>query len=320
MKYLNIILFITVLFLTQSVISKSSFKKKNISRSLLKVTQPKLYPDGWFNIIGKDDFCVSAEVRHGSLVQQKCGAADELSWKAENTPNGLVIQSKNGLAFDNRGYENKNGNPVFGWTRHGGPNQVWFIEPTKNSDLVQIRNPQTNKCFDVPGGVAGVGKTYHIWECVNGHPNQSFRLKPVVRLYPDGWFNIIGKDEFCVSAEVRDGSLVQQKCGAADELSWKAENTPNGLVIQSKNGMVFDNSGYENKNGNAVFGWTRHGGPNQVWFIEPTKNSDLVQIRNPQTNKCFDVPAGLGMVGGSYLIWECVNGHPNQSFRLKPIA
>jgi hypothetical protein len=142
------------------------------------VVQPKPYPDGFFNIIGKTGFCVSANNINGKLTQQNCGSSDHLSWKAENHPNGLVILCKNGMVFDNSGQVNKNGNPTLGFTRHNGPNQLWVIESVQNENHVHFRNPQTNKCFDDTGD-ARVGNSYHIWECSNDNRNQWFRLNPV---------------------------------------------------------------------------------------------------------------------------------------------
>merc|ERR1712032_1370751 len=52
---------------------------------------------------------------------------------------------------------------------------------------------------------------------------QTRRLKAapsVGRVYPAGWWNIIGPTGLCVSARNNNGRLVQQRCGGSADLSW----------------------------------------------------------------------------------------------------
>ena len=169
----KIVLIILLSIICNSLARRSKSKNRLTNRS----TQPKLYPDGFFNIIGKTGLCVSANRINGALTQRNCGSSDDLLWKAENQLNGLVILCKNGMVFDNSGQQNINGNPTLGYSRNFGPNQVWVIESVQNGNHVHFRNPQTNRCFD-DTGVAGVGRTYHIWDCRNENRNQWFRLNP----------------------------------------------------------------------------------------------------------------------------------------------
>jgi hypothetical protein len=315
MKYSSITLLITLL-LTQLVISKSSITTNKISKSFMKISNKKIYPDGFFNIIGKTGFCVSATEHYKPLTQQYCGPADHLQWKVENHKDGLVILSKNGLAMDNFENRNGNGNKTIGYQRNNTSAQVWLIESVNNGNHVHFRNPHTNRCFD-DTGKAGVGRTYHIWDCSNINQNQWFRLV-YPKIYPDGFFNIIGKKGFCVSATEHYKPLTQQKCGTADHLKWKVENHKDGLVILSKNGLAMDNLNNTNGNGNQTIGYQRNNTSAQVWLIESVKNGNHVHFRNPYTNRCFD-DTGVAVVGRTYHIWDCSNDNQNQWFSLNPV-
>merc|ERR1712032_1653695 len=100
-----------------------------------------------------------------------------------------------------------------------------------------------------------------------GNRNQWFRLaapratrpaKRPARLYPNGWWNIVGKTGLCVSARNNKGNLVQQACGNRSDLLWTAQPLKNGLIIINRTGRIMDNRGQGPRNGNPVIGWPRN--------------------------------------------------------------
>jgi hypothetical protein len=181
-------IFIILLTITLNQINLSNCSlsiKKNSNSFWFRFPIDPLIVKGYFNIIGKitAGLCVSALIKNGRLTQQKCGTDDHLVWTAQRQNNGYVILSKNGMVFDNKGNENRNGNPLLGWTRHNGPNQIWLIEVSPDRRIAFFRNPKTNGCLDDTGR-AQLGHVYHLWKCGNGNRNQWFRIQPVALVAP----------------------------------------------------------------------------------------------------------------------------------------
>jgi len=130
------------------------------------------------------------------------------------------------------------------------------------------------------------------------------------------WFNLIGPGGLCVEASKKNvHRLVQRPCNHDNDLKWQFILKKGGYVIRNrKTGMVIDNSGARNKNGNPIIGYKQHGKPNQIWAPQAvTVNTFL--LRNPQTNRCMDATGGHAN-GRLYHLWSCSNGNKNQWFRL----
>ena len=298
-------IFVTLLLLTQLL-------------SISSITFTRLIPEGNFVIVGKSGLCMSANNKNGRLTQQKCSLSDDLRWRAEKYSNGLLFISKNGSVIDNSYGKSDNGNHILGYQRNNSKAQIWKIEAIKEN-YVQFSNIDTKKCLD-DYGKREIGQFYQLNDCAKVNENQWFRLlvpSKKKKLYPDGWFNIIGKTGFCVAATNKNGALTQQNCGSEDVFSWKAENHKNGLVILCKNGLVMDNFENKNANGNKTIGYQRNNSSAQVWLIYSVQNEKYVTFRNPHTNRCLD-DTGAAAVGKGYHIWECSNTNRNQWFRLSP--
>jgi hypothetical protein len=338
-------------------LSNCSLSNKENLNSFLNILKNPLLPEGYFNIVGKTGLCISAKYEINRLTQQECGNDDHLLWKYQKQNDGYVILSKNGLVIDIYEGKNFKGSPVVSNTRNNGFNQIWVVESVKNGNHIHFRNPQTNRCLDDTGR-AKKNNGYYIWSCRKTNKNQWFNAvsfeptKPVVEtkhtvvnkpvvaqvpvvaplpvirvsltkklFQPEGYFNIVGKTGLCVSAVPavnHNGRLTQRNCGNDDHLVWSAQKQNNGLVIQSKNGMVMDNISSQNRNGNLIIGSTRHNGQNQIWVIESVQNANHYHFRNPQTNRCLD-DTGLAKLGNIYHIWDCSNGNRNQWFRIQPV-
>jgi hypothetical protein len=285
-----------------------------------------LAPKGWFNIVGKTGLCVSARNNNGKLTQQTCGTGNDLLWTAQNFKNGLIIKNKTGRVMDNAGQRPNNGNPTLGYAYNGTPAQIWVIESVRNGDHVHFRNLQRNKCFDDTGRAA-INRTYHIWDCSNGNRNQWFRLitpKPVVTVQiPSGQaFNFVGPNGFCVTAPSKNAQrLTQQSCANTPLQLWTFIPHNGAYVIKNNSGLVIDNSGSRNKNGNSIIGYTQHNKFNQQWVpIKVDANHFLLQ--NPKTGKCLDNTGKPG-ANGLYHLWDCSKTNKNQLFNIahpKPVA
>ena len=128
-------------------------------------------------IIGKTGLCVSARNIHGRLVQVPCREkTKDLFWNEHLWGSNVILVSSNGQVMDNAASKPVNGNPVYAWSRHNGPNQQWIIIRIRNSQKFLIKNPASGKCLDGTG-IAGIGRFYHIWSCSEKNSNQWFDLK-----------------------------------------------------------------------------------------------------------------------------------------------
>jgi len=315
-------LFLITLILSISLVATNSITSENESNALNTESEELQVriPGGYWNIVGPTGLCVSARNRNGRLVQQNCNQGSDMMWTAQRHGSGYIVRSRNGRVIDNAGRGSRNGNPILGYQQNNTPAQIWAIESVHNGDHVHFRNLQRNKCLDDTGR-KGVNQKYHLWSCSNGNKNQWFRLAawkatPVLgRVYPAGWWNIVGPTGLCVSAKHNNGRLVQDNCGNRSDLLWTAQRHGNGLIILNRTGRAMDNSARRGNNGNPILGYRRNNTPAQIWAIESVRHGNHVHFRNIQRNKCLD-DTGRKAVGQRYHLWSCSNGNKNQWFRL----
>merc|ERR1712160_174663 len=197
-----------------------------------KETQ-KLYPEGYFNIIGKSGLCVSSREKNRNLQQEKCGELDTLLCR--------------------------------------------------------------------------------VWACDNKTEDQWFLLKApkkAKQLYPNGYFNIIGKTGLCVAARNNNSNLVQVNCGEFEDLLWTTEKLEDGLKITNKTKRQMDAMGAR------VYGYVKQNTPRQVWAIESVNNGKHVTFRNYKKNKCLD-DTGKADNNKPYRMWKCDNENKDQWFLLE---
>merc|ERR1711957_96141 len=242
-----------------------------------KKTQ-KLYPEGYFNIIGKSGLCVSSRLKNSNLQQEKCGELDTLLWTVERNGDGLYLLNKTKRAME--GY----GSTVRGYIKQKTTKQIWAIESVNNGKYVHIRNLVQNKCLDNKGK-SGINLLYRLWACDNKTEDQWFLLeapKKAKQLYPNGYFNIIGKTGLCVAARNNNSNLVQVNCGNVEDLLWKVEKLEDGLKITNKTKRQMDAMGAR------VYGYVKQNVNRQVWAIESVNNGKHVTFRNYIQNKCLD--------------------------------
>merc|ERR1711957_629503 len=180
-----------------------------------KKTQ-RLYPEGYFNIIGKSGLCVSSRINNSNLQQEKCGELDTLLWTVKRNGDGLYIINKTSRAMD------ASGATVRGYAKSKTTRQIWAIESVNNGKYVHIRNFVQNKCLD-DKGKSGINNLYRVWICDLKNQDQWFLLdapKKTQQLYPNGYFNIVGRTGLCVAARNNNSYLVQVNCGDVQDLMW----------------------------------------------------------------------------------------------------
>merc|ERR1711957_107982 len=195
---------------------------------------------------------------NGRITQQKCGNDSKLVWKKELKGNKFLIINKNGKTLDNGGNRNRNGNPIYSWTKHGGRNQLWSLNKQSNGKYL-IKESSFNKCLDDTGR-KNINGVYHLWSCSSHNKNQWFEFKTVTLVSTpkplmttsnnNSWFNIVGPTGLCVAANSGNGRITQQKCGNDSKVVWKKELKGNKFLIINKNGKTLDNGGNRNRNGN----------------------------------------------------------------------
>merc|ERR1711957_533921 len=196
----------------------------------------KLYPEGYFNIIGKSGLCVSSREKNRNLQQEKCGELDTLLWTVEKNGDGLYLLNKTKRVMDNSGAT------VRGYIKQKTTRQVWGIESVNNGKYVHIRNFAQNKCLDNKGK-SGINNIYRVWACDNKTEDQWFLLKApkkFVSLAPEGYFNIVGKSGLCVSSREKNRNLQQVNCGNVEDLLWTTEKLEDGLKITNKTKRQMD--------------------------------------------------------------------------------
>merc|ERR1711957_1015435 len=133
--------------------------------------------NSWYNIVGPTGLCVAANSGNGRITQQKCGNDSKLLWKKELKGNKFLIINKNGKTLDNGGNRNRNGNPIYSWTKHGGRNQLWSLNRQSNGKYL-IKESSFNKCLDDTGR-KNINGVYHLWSCSSHNKNQWFEFKTV---------------------------------------------------------------------------------------------------------------------------------------------
>ncbi|MFB6634044.1 ricin-type beta-trefoil lectin domain protein [Streptomyces sp. NPDC056362] len=75
-----------------------------------------------------------------------------------------------GNCLDVNASESANGTAVLGWDCHGGRNQGWWYDSTRQTVHSQLTQ---DRCLDVPGAVYQAGKALIVWNCA-GAANQKF--------------------------------------------------------------------------------------------------------------------------------------------------
>merc|ERR1712166_170945 len=162
-----------------------------------------------------------------------------------------------------------------------GTKQIWDIESVNNGKYVHIRNLVQNKCLDNKGK-SGINLLYRLWACDNKTEDQWFLLeapKKAKQLYPNGYFNIIGKTGLCVAARNNNSNLVQVNCGEFEDLLWKTEKLEDGLKITNKTKRQMDAMG------TRVYGYVKQNTPRQVWSIESVNNGKHVTFKKKKKKK-----------------------------------
>merc|ERR1711957_1052809 len=252
-------------------------------------------PEGWFNIVGQSGLCVAARLQNGSLTQQNCTSRDSLLWKAEEYKNGYVIQNKTERVMYN------SGNSMLGYTRNNAVQSIWSIESVMHGKYITFRNIyRKTYCLD-DTGIHKKNLLYRTFACSNDNKNQWFLLetpKKTQRLYPEGYFNIIGKSGLCVSSRLNNGNLQQEKCGDLDTLLWTVKRNGDGLYIINKTSRAMDASGA------TVRGYTKSKTTRQIWAIESVNYGKYVHIRNFVQNKCLDNKGNSG-INNLYRVSTC---------------
>merc|ERR1711957_149914 len=204
------------------------------------------------------------------------------------------------------------GNSVRGYIKQKTTRQIWAIESVNNGKYVHIRNFAKNKCLD-DAGKSGINNIYRIWTCDNKNDDQWFLLKApkkAKQLYPNGYFNIIGKTGLCVAARNNNSNLVQVNCGEFEDLLWTTEKLEDGLKITNKTKRQMDAMGAR------VYGYVKQKTTRQIWAIESVKNGKYVHIRNFKQNKCLDNKGKSG-INLLYRVWACDNKTEDQWFLLE---
>jgi hypothetical protein len=268
-------------------------------------------PKGWFNIVGKSGLCLSAKFNHNNVLQEKCGDYDMLLWRAVKGKNGYILITKDGnnnrLLHSNLNfiveevYSKKDKNPA-----------TYAIESVQSGNYVHLRDvldePQQGKdrCLEDTGfnqkTPAGINLEYRMRICRDYNPHQWFLLKSppkkTPKLYPDGWFHIVGSNGKCMMGLTRKTTLrlkfqanIQVDCKDKNkDIWWKVERTQKGLTIVNKNKWVIDGthmvmSEYRRKQTVGVQA--------QLWDIEFAHDGHI-QIRNFWQNKCItELPNGF---------------------------
>merc|ERR1712032_1521655 len=198
--------------------------------------------------------------------------------------------------MDNSGSRNRNGNPVIGYRRHNKGNQLWVPQFVGGNRFI-LRNPQTNRCLDNTGR-ARAGRHYHIWACNARNKNQWFTImapnrRPVrptrpVRRMPNNYLHLRGPRGLCVGATRKNGArLFQGHCRYNSQFLWRFYPVRNQYLLINRGGLVMDNSGSRNRNGNPVIGYRRHNKGNQLWVPQFVGGNRFI-LRNPQTNSSND--------------------------------
>merc|ERR1711957_952589 len=267
-----------------------------------KKTQ-RLYPEGYFNIIGKSGLCVSSKINNSNLQQEKCGELDTLLWTVKRNGDGLYIINKTTRAMD------ASGATVRGYAKSKTTRQIWAIESVNNGKYVHIRNFVQNKCLDNKGK-SGINNLYRVWICDLKNQDQWFLLdapKKTQQLYPNGYFNIVGRTGLCVAARNNNSYLVQVNCGDVQDLMWTVEKRADGLIIKNKTKRQMDAMGAQ------VYGYVRQVTPRQRWAIESVNDGKHVTFRNYIQNKCVD-DNGKPDNNQHYRMWKCDNENKGQWF------
>merc|ERR1712166_1066882 len=248
----------------------------------------QLYPNGYFNIIGKTGLCVAARNNNSNLVQVNCGNVEDLLWKVEKLEDGLKITNKNKRQMDAMGAR------VYGYVKQNVNRQVWAIESVNNGKHVTFRNYIQNKCLD------------------DKSKDQWFLLEAPKKLdLPKGWINIVSHSGLCVASRLKNGDLTQQNCGDRDNLLWKVEEYKNGFVIENATKRVMYNSG------NNMLGYVRNNSWQSIWSIESVMHGKYITFRNiHRKTYCLD-DYGKHVKNNKFRTFACSNENKNQWFLLQ---
>lgn len=76
--------------------------------------------------------------------------------------------------------------------------------------------------------------------------------------------------------------------------------------------MCVDVAGVQTINGAKVQTWACHGGPNQSWTYAPNSQ----QLKDKNSGRCLDLPAGAVANGTQLQIWDCDKTNNNQKWEM----
>lgn len=119
-----------------------------------------------------------------------------------------------GLCVDSEGYSTRNTYDLLQWTCHGGRNQGWWLDPTRDTLHIELTH---DRCADVESGLRA-GHELVIYNC-HGGPNQRFTLD-------DGLIRSTAKPGLCaaVPGTAKGARLRMVSCDPSDpRQQWRAE-------------------------------------------------------------------------------------------------
>ncbi|SDI73177.1 Ricin-type beta-trefoil lectin domain-like [Actinokineospora alba] len=254
---------------------------------------------------------------HGDLNQH---------WEVKsvpNTPYYTIAATHSRMCLDVRWGNWNNGTEVWQWPCHGGDPQLWkpetFAVDQFGYSTFRLRNKGSQRCLEVPGGVAPQGAVLRIWDCHGGR-NQEWRQG-----------NFLSNPTRGHVADIRDGNTAS----GAQAWMWPFHGGANqevyapyasGFGAQARrfsflhSGKCLGVQGRSPQNGALVVQLPCDlADTNQVWLQERVLTDKwghpINRYRNKLTGKCLDIWVHDAPVGARLLQWDCHTGW-NQQWRI----
>lgn len=285
------------------------------------------------NINDLDDMIVQIKNRHSNkclkrtslrqsrVVQSACNPNDPSSlWFVSNIGDSkwIITSYKTGLAMDIRESYKLNGGVLQLYSYTEDNNQLWWIN-LKTADYYEMKSVDTSKCLDVydwsTANLAGV----NTWDCHGGN-NQQFSFHQISvsnpSMFKQGATYKIrsAKSNKCLQYNGHNQNLVQNSCDDDNNKRFRLyENNDGSYFIKPINEVTeaTDVAAGLTANGSPIVFWNFSRGNNQKVFLIAAQDEDKYYIRDVNSGKCFDVPAGT--MDYSYIqIWTCMDSNLNQ--------
>ena len=286
----------------------------------IALSQPSVFKQGAVYRIrsGSGNTCLEFNGFSKELTQNTCNTDDpKKNFKLyQNNDGSYLIKPLMdlGQSSDVLGFGTNNGSSIGFWSFNRSDNQKVFIINAQDENKYYIRDVNSGKCYDRPGGTTSYSRI-QIWECQDNNWSQYWHFDEVSYV-PDFQPNLNkfyrikqngSNPATCITNSRRKATpLTRAACNDNDNSQlWKFSAASGGFVISSyMEAKSLDVLGFSVENSTPVVAWETLGYNNQIWFLR-SRREGVFSIVSAHSKKCLQFPSDVNEKVVSLSQFDC---------------